>query len=348
MQRRCSDERGVTMVFLAISALALIAVAGLALDGGRAYGERREMQNAADTAAMAGTRQLDQFLTGKTADASTIATAAKDTAETNGADRAAVTCQLVGFDRSIIESCPTTTTMDPDTKKVAAGVLVTTAATKATFFMKVVGTNSFTANGHAIAQIGRPGGTYLSPFLVCATAPGHIPPILVPKATSPTGFVVNDGTEAGYGPPPGAIGVTYDIFGLDIKSGGKDCGNDSQSYRGNVCLANNCGGPYPLPGDWNAATGQANGPTLRLTNSGNYCTADYTVGCVLVLPLCPRGNGQTGAGFAMYCVELGLFQVAVVDSNNIDATFLGRATINQGGIIGPADLNGARIVALTD
>lgn len=343
MRRRCNDERGATMVILAISSLALIAIAGLAIDGGRVYGERREMQNAADTAAMAGTRQLDQYLTGKTADASTIETAAKDTAEKNGADRAVVTCQLVRFDRSIIEPCPTTATMSAGTKAVAAGVVVATSATKETFFMKAVGNSSFTATANATAQIGRPGGKYIAPFLVCATAPGHVPPILVPDVNGPEGFSVN----------PAAIGHTYDLYGNEIKDNGKDCGNDSASFRGNVCAdKNKCDAPsYSIPGDWDADTGNANGPTIRLINSGNVCSTDYTVGCVLVLPLCPRGNGQTGSNFAMFCSDLGLFEVTSVDNNpnsGIDGKFLGRTVINTGGIVGPADINGARIVALTD
>jgi Flp pilus assembly protein TadG len=347
MRRRMHDEHGAALVLLALSITALVAVAGLALDGGRVYGERREMQNAADTAAMAGTRQLDQFLTGKTADASTIATAAKDTAEKNGADRTKVTCELVRFDRSSLGPCPTTATMDSAVKAVAAGVHVTTANTQPTFFMGVVGNKSFTANAAATAQIGRPGGKFIAPFLVCATAPGHVPPILVPDATAPNGYVINDGTK-GYGAT--AIGATYDIYGNDIKLNGKDCGNDSASFRGNVCLdQNKCDLPsYEIPGDWDADTGNANGPTVRLVNAGNVCSTDYTVGCVLVLPLCPYGNGQTGAGFAMHCIDLGLFQVTSVANTDINAMFLGQAVINSGGIVGPADINGARIVALTD
>jgi hypothetical protein len=299
------------------------------------------MQNASDSAAMAGTRQLDQYLTGKTADASTIATAAKDTAAKNGADVAAVTCQLVRFDRSVIEPCPTTATMSPATKAVAAGVRVTTANTEDTFFMKAVGTKSFTANADATAQIGRPGGSYVAPFLVCATAPGHVPPILVPDATSPTGFVVNDGTK-GYGPT--AIGAEYSIYGNDIKDGGRDCGNPSQSFRGNV----NTSGQYSIPGEWDTDTGNRNGPTLRLVNSGNVCSADFVDGCVVVLPLCPRSNGRGGTNYRAYCVDLGLFEISHVSNHDINAIFRGGATLNTGGIAGPADPNGSRIVALTD
>lgn len=342
-RRRSTGDRGATLVILAIATTAILGIAGLALDGGRAYGERRQMQNAADSAAMAGTRQLDQYLTGQTADAGLIKDAVEDTAGKNGADAATVTCQLVRFDRTVIGPCPTGATMDVAAEAVAAGVLVTTSSTLDTYFMRVLGSSSFTADGDATAQIGRPGGTYIAPFLVCATAPGHVPPILLPDATGPEGFSIN----------PAAIGQTYDIYGNEIKDDGKDCGNDSASFRGNVCAdKNKCDLPsYSIPGEWDADTGNANGPTTRLVNSGDACSPDFTVGCVVILPLCPRGNGQTGAGFAMFCSDLGLFEIASVDSNpnaGIDATFLGRAAINSGGIVGPADPNGARIVALTD
>lgn len=47
-------ERGQIFVFLAIMIVALMAMAGLAVDGGRLYAERRFGQNAADNAALAG------------------------------------------------------------------------------------------------------------------------------------------------------------------------------------------------------------------------------------------------------------------------------------------------------
>lgn len=47
------NERGATMVVVAISLLALIGMAALAIDGGAAYNERRSTQGAADHAALA-------------------------------------------------------------------------------------------------------------------------------------------------------------------------------------------------------------------------------------------------------------------------------------------------------
>ncbi len=338
-QRRFKGDRGVTLVIMALSALGIVGVAGLALDGGRVVGERRAMQNASDSAAMAGTRQLDLFLTGQISDASKIRAAVVDSATKNGADPSVVTCDLVTFGRTILGPCPTGTTMNPAFQTLVAGVKVGTSNTRDTFLMQAWGAETFTAVANATAQIGRPGGSYVAPFLVCATAPGHFPPLLIPDPTSTTGFAVN----------PLAIEPEneYIIYGNAIKLEGRDCGNPSGSFRGNVNTSSN----NQLPGDWDTDTGNANGPTVRLVNSGEACSEDWVSGCMVVLPLCPSGNGQTGTNYRAYCVDLGLFEISFVEltgTPEIRAFFRGRATINQGGIVGPADENGARIVALTD
>lgn len=53
-----SDERGQVLVQVALTLIVLLISVGLAIDIGNAYGERRQMQNAADAAALAGAREL--------------------------------------------------------------------------------------------------------------------------------------------------------------------------------------------------------------------------------------------------------------------------------------------------
>ena len=48
-----SSERGQVLVIIALAIIGLIGMTGLAIDGSRAYSERRHAQNAADTAALA-------------------------------------------------------------------------------------------------------------------------------------------------------------------------------------------------------------------------------------------------------------------------------------------------------
>ena len=47
------SERGQAMVLIALVIIGLIAITGLAVDGGMAYANRRQAQNAADAAVLA-------------------------------------------------------------------------------------------------------------------------------------------------------------------------------------------------------------------------------------------------------------------------------------------------------
>ena len=51
-------ERGQSLVFIAIFMVALIGILALAIDGGLGYSKRRQAQNAADAAALAGADAL--------------------------------------------------------------------------------------------------------------------------------------------------------------------------------------------------------------------------------------------------------------------------------------------------
>lgn len=53
MRRRPSSERGQVLVIIVLVMFGLVGITGLAIDGSRAYSDRRQAQNAADTAAMA-------------------------------------------------------------------------------------------------------------------------------------------------------------------------------------------------------------------------------------------------------------------------------------------------------
>lgn len=58
------DESGAALIYVSLLMVALVGIAGLALDSGRLFSLRHEMQNAADAAALAGAWQLDGTLTG--------------------------------------------------------------------------------------------------------------------------------------------------------------------------------------------------------------------------------------------------------------------------------------------
>jgi uncharacterized membrane protein len=54
------EERGQVMVFAAILMTGLVSVVGLVTDGGIVFSQRRDLQNAADAAALAGAMQIDE------------------------------------------------------------------------------------------------------------------------------------------------------------------------------------------------------------------------------------------------------------------------------------------------
>jgi Flp pilus assembly protein TadG len=59
MNSRLHSERGAVSTFLAVLALALLAAAGLVVDGGRKVNTVREASNLADNAARAGAQAID-------------------------------------------------------------------------------------------------------------------------------------------------------------------------------------------------------------------------------------------------------------------------------------------------
>src|SRR5947208_17150883 len=56
--RRALDERGVTMVIFGLVIVALLIIVAVVLDLGNARQEKRNLQNAADAAALAGANDL--------------------------------------------------------------------------------------------------------------------------------------------------------------------------------------------------------------------------------------------------------------------------------------------------
>ena len=60
IRRLQKDEDGQAMILVVILMIGLIAVVGLVTDGGMVFSQRRELQNVADAAALAGATQIDE------------------------------------------------------------------------------------------------------------------------------------------------------------------------------------------------------------------------------------------------------------------------------------------------
>ncbi len=126
------SQKGQSIVLITIMLIALVAMLTLVLDGGFAYFQRRNAQNAADAGALAGARQLCQGY-----DAATAYNSAREYACTrNGADP------------------PPDTIINVDA--AAKRVSVTASITFDTFFARLFGTPQTTARASASAGCFRP------------------------------------------------------------------------------------------------------------------------------------------------------------------------------------------------
>jgi len=79
-------ETGQAIILIALSIVALVAITGLAVDGGIVYSSRRQAQNAADSAAMAGSLARIQAIEGGTPYTTPMRNAALARAASNGYD----------------------------------------------------------------------------------------------------------------------------------------------------------------------------------------------------------------------------------------------------------------------
>jgi hypothetical protein len=326
-------ERGITFPLLAISMVGLLGFAGLVTDGTRAYAERRQVQNAADAAALAGANALNRFLL-TTGTANSIQTAAVQAAGDNGVDAAEVTCQLVRSGGGT-QACPTPSN-GLGVPADAYTVRVTVGDTHDTTFMRVLGTDSFDVGATAAAAV-RAVIIDNAPFMVCGIDDELPAQLLVRNAGGPETWPLNEA----------AIGTDFVIWGNDVRA--TDCGNPSSSFRG---LVNADEPPYGIPGWWDSDTGNHAGPVEAMVLGNSACSGSLpSVGCELVLPICTAGNDQGGTGFLMYCTTAGSFEITSVTDNGtprITATLTRGATIAQGEGTGNPQPGQARVINLVE
>jgi len=156
-----NGERGQVLVITVFAIVVLLAAVGLAVDGGTAYLERRRMQNAADASALAGTRRLAEAICGSQSASATDAAIYAEVlsyAQSNGVqDASGVEAEYVRFDGV------DTTPFDPPvlvgggaTPTGAAGVRVTSAITRSTYFLGLIGLDTTGARASATAVAGPP------------------------------------------------------------------------------------------------------------------------------------------------------------------------------------------------
>lgn len=316
--RPLARDRGIAVVFFAISVSAILAIGALVLGGSVGYTAVRNAQTAADAAALAGTTTLrDHKQNWVDTPASDVFDEVESVVESNGATLAAGGCELVrasyaltGSDADVIDDCKELESLSPEDFDAAAGVRVTVDDTRSVPFAAFVDSDTITGQAAAAATI-QPVVGGRSPFMVCSSpdADGHPAQALLEDGGDPTGYVVNEA----------AIGKYFVLWGNQIKYGGRDCGNPASDWRGLVEFEATFDLPSPDPVDdtdwWQTESGNKNGNLPRTMAGSKACQLDgekvdeLEVGCRVSVPLCPAGNGDT-SDFRLYCVKLGTFEIS--------------------------------------
>ncbi len=163
------EEKGQAVVLVAIALVALLALTGLAIDGGQLFALRRSAQNAADAAALAGVRELANVVarcqSGSAANDQKVWNAVVQFAVQNGVrPEAGDEIAASYIDRNERYLGPVGSGYIPTG---ATGVTVVLTATRSTYFLQVVGEAQMRAAAKAVAMSGpvtsSPAAFYPSP-----------------------------------------------------------------------------------------------------------------------------------------------------------------------------------------
>jgi Putative Flp pilus-assembly TadE/G-like len=171
--QRSDPPRGQILVIVAVGMIVMIAMVGLVIDGGNAWGQQRETQNGADSAAKAGTAEIQRMLSGATVTGNDVACATEDAAEANEVELDAA--EYTTFDGTpmgvMVGACGSGVSIPAN----AQGVRATTSQEFDPFIMQAVGFGPLTARADATAVVGRVEG-------VCPAADGcGVLPVTFPR-----------------------------------------------------------------------------------------------------------------------------------------------------------------------
>jgi hypothetical protein len=156
-EKSTQTERGQALVIMALGMIVLLIVVGVAVDGGTVFMERRHAQNAADAAALSGTRMLARAVCNEDGadDAAILAEILKIVASNNvnlGEDAEnGVRADYVDKDLAVLGavgggSIPVGST----------GVSTTVDIKRKTYFLSLAGIDTSGASAHALAMTGPP------------------------------------------------------------------------------------------------------------------------------------------------------------------------------------------------
>jgi len=213
-ERERRDERGAVLVMFTIVLTVLVAFSALAIDLGYAREKKRQVQNAADAAALAAAQSLPSTA------------GADSTAQTTvGQNLTGVTPNWsTCTDTQKLTNIASSACISYDTSYTQVRVRVPTL-TVPTFFGKAIGFNHITESAAAVASIGVAGFGTIEPFSMFTGGTGD-------ERCLKTGASANFPTGACSGPATGNFG-TLDVFqyGNSAIPTVRRCGNGQQSTR---------------------------------------------------------------------------------------------------------------------
>ncbi len=249
------NERGQILVIVAGGVITLLLLAGLVLDGGIAFLNKRDGQNAADTASLAGARLIAEHYTDATISytSADIYSGIDATVSANGCDGTGTPCtwEAVFVNTSYVDVGDVTNAAS-GIPSGAVGVQVNVNRQPGTFLARLAQIDSWDITTHAISVATEP-----------ATAPaGQLLPIALKQNTG----------------DPYVPGQVYDLTdGKDIPGGfgyiSWDGSNDPNSLADSICTPDNP--PFTMPFTFAGDPGKSN-------SSGVRACLDYWI-----------GNGQT-------------------------------------------------------
>ena len=187
-------QRGITLVVIAIAMIAIVAIAGLAIDIGRLVGDKARLQATVDAAALTAAKVLDT--TGSTASATTAANAAF-------AINVAQQRELAGAPGAVtVDFSNTPEPFAPGSAPPLYARVSANGFTVAATFSHVLGFNTFPLTASATAG---PSPTLrnacnLAPMMVCGTPPTGAAPVYGYSVGQVTALQLSSGTPATLAP----------------------------------------------------------------------------------------------------------------------------------------------------
>jgi Flp pilus assembly protein TadG len=311
---------------LAIMLLALLAIVALVIDGGQAYAQRRQMQNAVDAASMAGAGAIDDVRFGGKP-YTVVSTVVNNVATENGADEVML-CDVIRKDGTSIGSCSNAVAVNDS---AAVGVKVRVKDIRKTAFGRVVGIETVEAVTDAAATI-QPIVGAKAPWAICSSGAAYdflTPDYKVdPVKAAALGEIVIQGSQ-----------IYKDDNNCDAKSGG---GGGGASFKGVI------GGPFVQAG---TVTIVPNDPGNNLPAGWQEalvpCPVAPTTNSCVLLPVAYKVEG-TGSNAAVYTADFAYFRVREGQTGNDQmlGTFVGVIGPGQpppGAVTGTGDLTSSSV-----